>query len=62
MRIQSSEGDLLHQVRLRDYLAFLMNELDTAYQQPTAAEYATWNELRPQAQAATERLKTLSAR
>lgn len=60
MRIQSSEGDLAHEVRLRDYLAFLMNELDTAYQAPTAAEQATWSELRPQAAAAVARLRMLT--
>jgi photosystem II stability/assembly factor-like uncharacterized protein len=60
MRIRSSEGDLLHEVRLRDYLAFLMNELDTAYQAPTAAEMQTWDELRPQAQAAVARLRAFA--
>jgi photosystem II stability/assembly factor-like uncharacterized protein len=60
MRIQSSEGDLMHEVRLRDYLAFLMNELDTAYQAPTAAERQTWDDLRPQAQAAIARLEQLT--
>ena len=49
MRIQSSEGDSLHQVQLRDYLGFLMNELDMAYQAPTAAEVTTFGELRSQA-------------
>ena len=62
LRIQSSEGDLLHEVRLRDYLAFLMNELDTGYQAPTPAEYATWRELQPQAQAAIARLRALTTR
>ncbi|HEV3153969.1 MAG TPA: hypothetical protein VGZ02_09215 [Candidatus Baltobacteraceae bacterium] len=52
MGIQSSEGDSLNEVRLRDHLAFLMNELDMAYAAPTAAEYATYEQLRPQAQAA----------
>ncbi len=62
LRIQSSEGDLLHEVRLRDYLAFLMNELDTAYQAPTAAEYTTYDDLRAQAQRAIDELHSYSAR
>ncbi|MDQ6930844.1 MAG: hypothetical protein M3126_09295, partial [Candidatus Eremiobacteraeota bacterium] len=60
--IHSSEGDLLHETRLRDHLAFLMNELDTAYDKPTAAEYQTYGELRDQAAALDDRWKTLSSR
>jgi len=56
-QVHSSEGDLLHELKLRDHLAFLMNELDLAYQAPTAAEYATYDELRPQAAAASVRLR-----
>ncbi|HEY9180793.1 MAG TPA: hypothetical protein VIO32_08735, partial [Candidatus Baltobacteraceae bacterium] len=59
MRIRSSEGDLMHEVRMRDYLAFLMNELDIGYQPPTAAEQSTWHELRPQAQADIAALRSL---
>ncbi len=57
MNIHSSEGDVKHEVRLRDYLAFLMNELDTAYQAPTAAEYATYDDLRAKAATAIEQLR-----
>lgn len=58
--IHSSEGDLLHQTELRDHLAFLMNELDLAYQAPTAAEYSAYNELRSEASATISRLRALS--
>jgi hypothetical protein len=36
-----------------------MNELDTAYQAPTAAEYATYGELRAQAQTTIAQLRSL---
>jgi photosystem II stability/assembly factor-like uncharacterized protein len=44
-KVDSSEGDLIFGTRLRDQLAFLMNSLDLAYQAPTAAEYAAYDEL-----------------
>ena len=58
-KVASSEGDLLHELRLRDHLAFLMNSLDLAYQAPTAAEYATYDELRSHADADLARLRAL---
>ncbi len=58
--IHSSEGSLLHRVYLHAHLAFLMNELDLAYQAPTPAEYATYDELRAEAATAIARLKALS--
>jgi len=61
MNIRSSEGDLLHEVKLRDHLAFLMNELDTTYSAPTAAESETYQELQAQAASTIARLKELSA-
>lgn len=60
MNIHSSEGDLLHEVKLRDHLAFLMNELDTAYSAPTAAENELYTELQAQATATIAQLKQLS--
>ena len=57
--ISSSEGDLLHSLRVRDYLAFLMNSLDLAYQAPTAAEYTTYDELRAHADNDLSRLHSI---
>ena len=54
--IHSSEGDLLHESRVHEQLAFLLNSLDLAYQAPTKAEYAAYEELRAQAEAALARL------
>ena len=59
LNTSSSEGDLLHESRLRDHLAFLMNSLDIAYQAPTAAEYSTESELESAANAGIAKLNTL---
>ncbi|MFN2450115.1 MAG: WD40/YVTN/BNR-like repeat-containing protein [Candidatus Baltobacteraceae bacterium] len=57
--VHSSEGDLLHESKLRDHLAFLMNSLDMAYQAPTPAEEATFNDLNAEATATIARLNAL---
>jgi len=57
--VDSSEGDLLHELRIRDHLAFLMNSLDLAYQAPTSAEYAAYDQLRGEADAALSRLEKI---
>ena len=59
MNIHSSEGDVLHEVKLRDHLAFLMNELDIAYDPPTTAERTTYDELRAEASAVEAALNAL---
>jgi hypothetical protein len=51
LNIRSSEGDLLHETRLHEQLAFLMNSLDLAFQAPTKAEYAAYDEMRAEADA-----------
>jgi len=58
-RFASSEADVIWETQLRDHLAFLMNELDPAYQAPTAAESATYDDLKHQADDAIARLKAL---
>jgi len=55
--IHSSEGDLMHESRLRSHLAFLANELETAYEKPTAAEYAAYDEFKAQADAGVAQLR-----
>jgi len=60
--IHSSEGDELHESKLRTHLAFLANELETAYERPTVAEFATFDELQAQANTGIDRLhQTLAA-
>ncbi len=58
-QVHSSEGDLLHETKLRNQLAFLMNELDLAYQAPTSAELTTYETLRTEAATAITRLHSL---
>jgi photosystem II stability/assembly factor-like uncharacterized protein len=60
--IHSSEGDVLHATKLREHLAFLANELELAYEKPTAAEYATFDELHAHAVSGEQRLRRLMAR
>jgi photosystem II stability/assembly factor-like uncharacterized protein len=55
--VHSSEGNLLHETKLRDQLAFLMNEIDLAYQAPTPAEQSTFLQLQTQAQRAEQQLQ-----
>ncbi|MDQ2663918.1 MAG: glycosyl hydrolase [Candidatus Eremiobacteraeota bacterium] len=55
--IHSSEGDVLHETRLRDYLAFLSNQIELAYARPTAAQYASFSELQAKAAGAQARLR-----
>lgn len=59
--IHSSEGDTLHETKLRAHLAFLANELEIAYEKPTAAEYATFDDLNAQADAGESRLTEILA-
>jgi hypothetical protein len=57
--IHSTEGDVLHETKLRAHLAFLFNELETAYERPTPAEYASYDELKAQADAGVAKLQSL---
>ncbi|MGB6974253.1 MAG: exo-alpha-sialidase [Terracidiphilus sp.] len=59
MAIRSSEGDLLHETKLRGDLAFLATDVDWAYARPTAAQYAVFRELNGQVKAARQRLASL---
>ena len=55
--IRSDEGDLLHETKLHEQLTFLMNSLDNAYQAPTKAEYAAFDELKALNDAGLARLE-----
>jgi hypothetical protein len=52
----------MHETKLREQLAFLMNSLEGAYARPTAAEYAAYQDLKTQVTAGETKLQTLSAR
>src|SRR6185312_478690 len=44
LKMHSSEADVLYPDKIREQLGFLMNSLEGAYQKPTAAEYAAYQE------------------
>ncbi|HKU82178.1 MAG TPA: hypothetical protein VJP76_08420, partial [Candidatus Tumulicola sp.] len=56
--IHSSEADTMHPTKVREQLAVLMNSLEGAYDRPTAAEYATYQDLKALADAGEAKLKT----
>jgi photosystem II stability/assembly factor-like uncharacterized protein len=57
LQIQSSEGSLLHETKLRSYLAYLAADIGLAYTEPTAAQYAVFEVLDQQAKAAEQKLQ-----
>ncbi len=57
----SSEYDVVYPSKLREYLGFLLNSLENAYAKPTAAELATYDDLKAKATAGEERLKNLTS-
>lgn len=56
LQIQSSEGSLLHETKLRSHLAYLAADIDLSYDRPTQAEYAVFDHLHQQAQAGEQKL------
>ncbi len=61
LKITSSEGDLLNEAKLHDRLAFLAADIEMAYDRPTAAQSAVFDELSAQATAAEAKLASLIA-
>ena len=43
--LHSSEGPLMHEIKIRSRLAYLSSDIDLAYDRPTQAEYAVFQEL-----------------
>jgi len=62
LQIQSSEGSLLHETKLRSHLAYLAADIDLSYDRPTQAEYAVFDHLDRQAQAGEQKLHADIAR
>ncbi len=58
LQIQSSEGSLMHETKLRSHLAYLAADVGLSYDRPTQAEYAVFDHLQQQAQAGERRLRT----
>lgn len=61
LKINSSEGGLLYETKLRDRLAYLAADVEMAYERPTAAQYAVFDELEAQANAAEAKLANAMA-
>ncbi len=57
----SSEYDVVHPTKLREWLGYLLNSLEGAYRRPTPAEYQTFDELKGLAGSGEARLQQLSA-
>ncbi|MBV8149156.1 MAG: hypothetical protein JO092_08700, partial [Candidatus Eremiobacteraeota bacterium] len=60
LNVHSSEADLMIETKIREQLAFLMNQLEGAYARPTVAQYAAYEQLKTLASAGIERLQALS--
>jgi len=60
LKMHSSESDVLYPDKIREQLGFLMNSLEGAYQKPTAAEYASWEELKAIAAEGEQKLAALT--
>ncbi len=58
LQIQSSEGSLLHETKLRSHLAYLAADVDLSYERPTAAEFAVFEHLQSQARSGERQLRT----
>ena len=56
--IEASEGDLLHETKLRSHLAYLAADIELAYDRPSAGEYAVFKELDDEAKSGEQQLKT----
>ncbi|HEV2261472.1 MAG TPA: hypothetical protein VGR69_04175 [Candidatus Rubrimentiphilum sp.] len=62
LNLKSSEGDVLHETKLRDHLAYLASDIDFAYDAPTQAQYSVYDQLRAQAAAGEQTLRGLISR
>jgi photosystem II stability/assembly factor-like uncharacterized protein len=56
MKIKSSEGDLLHQPKLRSHFAYLAADVGLTYGQPTEAVYGVFQTLSQQAKTGEQKL------
>ena len=55
--IRSSEGDVLHNVQLRSWLAYLQSSIGLDYEGPNPAQIAAFHELQDLAQKGEARLR-----
>ncbi|HVA33991.1 MAG TPA: hypothetical protein VNG31_07560 [Candidatus Baltobacteraceae bacterium] len=57
LHIKSSEGSLLREAKLRSHLAYLAADVDLAYDKPTVAQYAVYDDLAAQTQDGVSKLQ-----
>jgi photosystem II stability/assembly factor-like uncharacterized protein len=57
LNIRSSEGDLLHTVRIRSELAYLAADIGLAYRDPTPAQHAVFESVDKEAKAGEQKLE-----
>jgi hypothetical protein len=62
LNIHSSEADVLFPTKIREQLGFLLNSLENAYQKPTDAENAAFDDLNALATSGEDRLAQLTQR
>jgi len=60
MKVRSSEGDVVHEMKLHAWLAYLAADVEFAWARPTAAQYAVFHDLDTQTKAAEQRLESLT--
>lgn len=61
LRIQSSEGTLLHEAKLRSRLAYLANDIGLAYTSPNTAQYSVFDYLNKKAESGEQQLEAAIA-
>ncbi len=61
LNMHSSEGDLLHETKVRSHLAYLAADIGLAYAAPTAAQYEVFQDLDAQAKAGEQKLDSAIA-
>ena len=59
--VRSSEGDVMHNMRLRSFLAYLQSNIGLDYRAPDPAQIAAFNKLEGEAQKGEARLRTATA-
>jgi photosystem II stability/assembly factor-like uncharacterized protein len=61
LQIRSSEGDILHETKLRSSWAYLASDVDLAYARPTPAEYSVFRQLDQEEKAGEQKLDAAMA-
>lgn len=61
LRIQSSEGTLLHEAKLRSRFAYLANDIGLAYTSPNTAQYSVFDYLNKKAESGEQQLEAAIA-